>query len=45
MSNEESLYREYGELVRRYKSGEEAAFEEMYEKSRRLVYATCKGIL
>ena len=45
MSNEESLYREYGEIVRRYKSGEEAAFEEMYEKSRRLVYATCKGIL
>lgn len=45
MSNEDNLYREYGDLVRRYKGGDMNAFEEIYEKSKRLVYMTCGGIL
>lgn len=45
MSNEDNLYREYGDLVRRYKGGDTNAYEEIYEKSKRLVYMTCNGIL
>lgn len=39
------IYEEYAILVRRLKAGEEEAFNEIYEKSKRLVYATCLGIL
>ena len=39
------VFREYANLSKRIKAGDEAAFSEMYEKSSRLVYATCYGIL
>ena len=43
--NNDKIYEEYAELVRRIKSGDESATVEIYEKSKRLVYATCFGIL
>ena len=43
MSNE--LFTEYGELVRRYKAGDEFAFTEIYEKSSKFVYMTCLSVL
>ena len=39
------IYEEYAILVRRLKVGEEEAFNDIYEKSKRLVYVTCLGIL
>ena len=44
MSNE-ALFQEYAELSRRIKAGDQNAFAEMYQKSARLVYGTCFGIL
>ena len=38
-------YDMYADLVKRVKSGDENAFTEIYEKSQRLVYTTCYGIL
>lgn len=38
-------YEMYADLVKRVKSGDENAFTEIYEKSQRLVYTTCYGIL
>lgn len=40
-----NLSNEYAQLAARIKAGDEGAFEEMYRKSERLVYATCYGIL
>ena len=40
-----NLSNEYAQLAARIKVGDEGAFEEMYRKSERLVYATCYGIL
>lgn len=39
------IFEQYAELVRRFKAGDENAFTEIYEKSKRLVYTTCYGIL
>jgi len=40
-----SLFEEYEKLLKAYRSGDENAFSEIYEKSKRFVYATCYGIL
>lgn len=45
MDNENIIFEQYAELVRRWKSGDEAAFNEIYGKSQKLVYTTCLGIL
>ena len=39
------VFEEYAQLSKRIKAGDELAFSEMYEKSSRLVYATCYGVL
>ena len=39
MDNE--LFYEYADLVRKYKSGDEEAFSEIYDRSSRFVYMTC----
>ena len=44
MSND-NIFEQYAELVRRYKSGDESAFTEIYEESKKMVYVTCLGIL
>ena len=41
----EKIFAEYASLSKRIKEGDEIAFSEMYEKSEKLVYATCYGIL
>jgi RNA polymerase sigma-70 factor (ECF subfamily) len=41
----EALFQEYAVLSRRIKAGDSSAFAEMYQKSARLVYGTCYGIL
>lgn len=38
-------YEEFAELVRRYREGDNEAFEKIYEKTSRGVYATCLGVL
>lgn len=38
-------YEMYAQLVRKVKTGDEDAFAEIYEKTQRLVYTTCFGIL
>ncbi len=43
--SDKSIFEQYAELVRRFKAGDENAFTEIYEKSKRLVYTTCYGIL
>ena len=40
-----SLFEEYETLLKAYRSGDENAFSDIYEKSKRFVYATCYGIL
>ncbi len=40
-----AVFEEYAELVRRVRGGDDSAFTEIYEKSKRLVYTTCYGIL
>ncbi len=35
----------YAELVKRVKAGDESAFAELYERSKKLVYTTCYAIL
>ena len=44
MSND-NIFEQYAELVRRFKSGDESAFTEIYENSSKLVYITGLGIL
>ena len=44
MSND-NIFEQYAELVKRYKSGDESAFTEIYEESKKMVYVTCLGIL
>ena len=41
----EAVFQAYEQLAKRIKAGDESAFAEMYEKSSRLVYGTCYGIL
>ncbi|MBR4009470.1 MAG: RNA polymerase sigma factor [Clostridiales bacterium] len=41
----EALFQEYAVLSRRIKAGDSSAFAEMYQKSARLIYGTCFGIL
>lgn len=41
----EAVFQEYEKLAKRIKTGDDSAFSEMYEKSSRLVYGTCYGIL
>ena len=43
MDNE--LFYEYADLVRKYKSGDEEAFSEIYDRSSRFVYMTCLNTL
>ena len=43
MDNE--LFDNYAELVARFKSGDESAYERLYEQTKQLVYTTCLGIL
>ena len=43
MDNE--VFDNYAELVARFKSGDESAYEELYEKTKQFVYTTCLGIL
>lgn len=45
MDNENNIFEQYAELVKRWKAGDVDAFTEIYEKSQRLVYTTCLGIL
>lgn len=45
MDNENSIFEQYVELIKRWKAGDGDAFTEIYEKSQRLVYTTCLGIL
>ena len=45
MDNENNIFEQYAELIKRWKSGDGDAFTEIYEKSQRLVYTTCLGIL
>ncbi|MBP5417969.1 MAG: RNA polymerase sigma factor [Clostridiales bacterium] len=40
-----AVFQEYTELARRIKAGDNSAFAEMYQKSARLVYGTCYGVL
>lgn len=43
--NDSKTFEEYAELVSRFKAGDESAYEQIYIKSQRLVYAICYGIL
>ena len=42
--NDSKTFEEYAELVSRFKAGDESAYEQIYIKSQRLVYAICYGI-
>lgn len=44
-SDQAKVYEEYAGLLKRAKGGDESAFGEIYEKSSRLVYTTCYGVL
>ena len=39
------LFEDYAELVAKFKSGDESAYEELYTKTQRMVYSICLGIL
>ena len=43
--SDDNIFEQYAELVRKFKSGDESAFTEIYENSSKLVYITCLGIL
>lgn len=45
MNNDNNIFDQYAELVRKFKSGDESAFTDIYENSKKLVYTTCLGIL
>lgn len=40
-----NIHEEYAALLKRFKGGDDSAFGEIYEKSSRLVYTTCYGVL
>ena len=42
---EDNLFENIAELVEKFKAGDESAYEELYEKTQRMVYYTCLGIL
>ena len=42
---DKTVFLEYAELVAKCKNGDENAFVELYNKSERMVYAVCFGIL
>ena len=44
-SQTNNIFDQYAELVRRYKTGDESAFTEIYTRSKQMVYVTCFGIL
>ena len=44
-NTDNNVFEQYAELVKRVKAGDESAFTEIYEKSQKLVYTTCLGIL
>ena len=43
--NDNDLFEVYAELVAKFKSGDESAYEELYTKTQRMVYSICLGIL
>ena len=40
-----SIFEEYERLIKAFRDGDENAFSEIYEKSKRMVYTSCYGIL
>ena len=42
---DKNVFEQYAELVKKVKAGDESAFTEIYEKTKKLVYVTCYGIL
>ena len=42
---DKNVFELYAELVKKVKAGDESAFTEIYEKTKKLVYVTCYGIL
>ena len=45
MNGDNNIFDQYAELVRKFKAGDESAFTEIYENSKKMVYVTCFGIL
>lgn len=45
MSKDDNIFDNYAELVAKFKDGDVSAYEELYERTRRMVYAICLGIL
>lgn len=39
------LFEDYERIVVAFKDGDESAYEQIYEKSQRLVYSICRGVL
>ena len=45
MNGDNNIFDQYAVLVKKFKSGDESAFTEIYENSKKMVYVTCFGIL
>lgn len=45
MSKDNNIFDNYAELVAKFKDGDISAYDELYEKTQRMVYAICLGIL
>ncbi|MCR5048982.1 MAG: sigma-70 family RNA polymerase sigma factor [Saccharofermentans sp.] len=45
MDDSRNVFEQYSELVKRVKAGDDSAFTELYERTKKYVYATCYGIL
>ena len=45
MDQDTVFYEECADLVAKFNSGDESAYEELYEKTQRMVYSICLGIL
>ena len=45
MSVNDNSYEYFADLVRKLKGGDESAFSEIYENTKKMVYVTCFGIL
>ena len=45
MDDSKNVFEQYAELVKRVKAGDDSAFTELYERTKKYVYATCYGIL
>ena len=45
MSKDNNIFDNYAELVAKFKDGDVSAYDELYEKTQRMVYAICLGIL